>query len=281
MGEALNPAEGVEPTSGAQPDSSQLRVPDAGSEALASFWRWHFELFNLFGFIGAVVLGADEVRKVAAQALAETSHEDKERERWESVLQDGKTTQKRLLIHRQAILEMMLSRATDNFLTYLSDVLATVFRTKPETLKSGRQVRIDFVLEHEGMTELVSALAERTVEDLSYRGVAELADYVETMGLPLFAERDDMQRAIRIVETRNLIVHNRTVVNGRFASRVGVDAVGQLLSLETAPVFDDMEFLAGSAIAIDERAVAKFNLPVAEIRQKEAGSEGDEEAPSR
>lgn len=123
--------------------------------------------------------------------------------------------------HRQLLLQMLLTRAADAFLLYVSAVLAVVFRSRPATLRSSEQVKVDFVLAHQTMEELVADLAERRVTALSYQGMVELVESLrERLGLALFANRNDLDRAVRIVETRNLIVHNRGVVNRRFLSRV-------------------------------------------------------------
>jgi hypothetical protein len=77
--------------------------------------------------------------------------------------------------HRGMFLEMMLSRATENFLTYVTELLTLVFRTRPETLRTSETVRLDAILKHVNMEDLIHELAERRVNQLSYQGMRDLA----------------------------------------------------------------------------------------------------------
>jgi hypothetical protein len=91
----------------------------------------------------------------------------------------------------------------------------------------------------------------------------------QRLSLPLFTSEPDLTRAIRIVEMRNLIVHNRAVINRRFLSQVrDFDGdEGDRLKL-TVDILDEADLLAESAAALDQRAVEKFGLP-ALIRRQE------------
>jgi hypothetical protein len=89
---------------------------------------------------------------------------------------------------------------------------------------------------------------------------AYLAD---RLGLKLFEDSEGLNRAVRILETRNLIVHNWAVVNRLLLSRIpGYPASeGQRLEFQVDPIFDDAEFLAHCVADIDPRAAEKFGLP--------------------
>ena len=79
----------------------------------------------------------------------------------------------------------------------------------------------------------------------------------------LFEQNDDLRRAIQIVEVRNLIVHNRAIVNNLIVSRLpdlGLN-VGDPLELEYDQLWSDILFLAGSVADIDKRASQKWGLP--------------------
>ena len=114
------------------------------------------------------------------------------------------------------------------------------------------------------MEELVAWLAERRVERLAYQGMSTLAeDLSERLGLSLFGEPEDAGRAIRIVEIRNLIVHNRAVVNRVFLSRVPDYPAkeGDRIEIDVDDLFEDVQFLAGLCFDLDRRAAEKFGLP--------------------
>jgi hypothetical protein len=97
----------------------------------------------------------------------------------------------------------------------------------------GQRLRpIDTILEHAAMDDLLASLVERRVNDLSFKGIRALADYLsDRLAFDLFDSQDDLQRAVRIVEIRNLIAHNRglstasssfawsTATNPRWANR--------------------------------------------------------------
>ena len=121
------------------------------------------------------------------------------------------------------------------------------------------------VLEYKNMDDLVAALAEARVNSLSYKGMRNLSKYLsERLGFRLFSDSEAENCAIEIVELRNLIVHNRGVVNRIVASRLpSLSAgIGKPVPLDPAKVFSDLIFLIHSARDIDGRAADKFDLPL-------------------
>jgi hypothetical protein len=160
---------------------------------------------------------------------------------------------------------MVLTRGVDSFLTYLSELFSLVFRSRPETLRSREQIRVEDVLEHESMDDVVAFLSERRVGRLAYAGLRDLAKEVESdLGLALFPEPGALDRAVSIVEARNLIAHNRGVINAIYLRRTSGDGiVGERIRIDLDFVFGSLEFLVDAAGAVDNRAVCKFRLPVA------------------
>jgi hypothetical protein len=168
-----------------------------------------------------------------------------------------------VITHKQLLMELLLCRAVDNFLTYLSEILALIYRSRPEMLRSNETIRLEVILEYETMDDLITFLVEKRVNDLSYQGIQKLADYLSNkLGFDLFERSNDLDTAIRIIETRNIIVHNRAVINDRFLSRVQNFplGVGEHLHLNHSGVFEDFMFLSQSAKNIDAQAIGKFKL---------------------
>jgi hypothetical protein len=168
--------------------------------------------------------------------------------------------------YKPLTLQMMLCRAVDNYLTYMKDLLALIFRTRPETLKSSETERLDFVLQYSTMEELISALSEKRVEELSYRSMQDLHNYLDKeLGFRLF-NKEELDNAVRINLIRNIIVHNRGIVNRIFISKLPANSPANLLKqgepvkLNEADVKDDIKFLFDSASDIDMRATKKFGL---------------------
>lgn len=161
------------------------------------------------------------------------------------------------------VMEMMLVRGADNFLTYISELLALVFTSRPETLKSAETVKLEEILQHATMDDLVKRLAERRVERLSYQGMKDLQkDLTERLSFEIFPSSEPLSRAMRIIEIRNLLVHNRGIVNRTFQTRTGDSSsmIGGLFKLSPRLVISDLDFLAESVLDIDERAALKFGL---------------------
>jgi len=159
---------------------------------------------------------------------------------------------------------MAFCAGVDNFLTYISEVLTLIYRTKPEALRSSQTIKTEEVLRHKCMSDLVSALAERRVYELAYKGMADLnGELSRTLGFQLFTKASELQRAVTIVELRNLAVHNRSVVNAVFLSRARLKGlkVGKEIPMNAEMLLAAVNFLGAIVTGIDERAGEKFDLP--------------------
>jgi hypothetical protein len=78
-------------------------------------------------------------------------------------------------IHSQYLAEMELCRAVNSFQTYLAELLTMIFEEKPETLKSKKTVTREFCVEHYAADDLISALAEQTVTELTYQSLKDFS----------------------------------------------------------------------------------------------------------
>lgn len=228
-------------------------------------------LLGFISFVSGLALRADEVVRVAAKALYDERADEAERTKYQKQIERGAgTTEALRLYYRQLVLQMTLSRATDNYLSYVSELLSLVFQTKPETLRSSEQVRLDEVLRHSSMDELIGSLSERRVERLAYLGMADLADDLEEkLGFALFETEEDLQGAIRVNAIRNLVVHNRAIINAKFVEQLPQyeGQQGQSLELDVDEVFGDITFLTRIVCETDGRAAKKFVLPRPHTRE--------------
>lgn len=179
-----------------------------------------------------------------------------------------------LKVYANLIAEMLWCRGVDNFLTYVSQLLGLVFRTRPETLKSSKTETLEIILEFRSMEELVNHLADKRVYDLAFRGMRKLrAALLRELDFDLFPVGERLDRAILIIEDRNLIVHNRNVINEVYVRRTGADwaragakqGVGLLCAQRC------MRFLAHAVVDIDGRAIEKFRLPVESVTDECTG----------
>jgi hypothetical protein len=162
------------------------------------------------------------------------------------------------------VLEMIFCRSIDNFLNYVSELLALIFTTRPEALKSNEKISIQEVLQYRDREELLGALTERRVIGLSFNGLAMLDEELDkTLNFPLFPDSASRERATFLVEQRNLAAHNRCVVNRRYLARVpsATEKLGDRIVFEPKSVVDALGFLIDSIDEIDVRAEIKFGIP--------------------
>jgi hypothetical protein len=251
-------------------DPAREDVPDVPKVLTGPCGRFvvgHYELVGFIGFVASLATRAHEVQRIARKALAEVDGDDRPSDDQGSAL----TTLRK---YRHLVLEMGYVRAVDNYLMFLSDLLALLYAERPETLRvvprdarrgaTGESVPIETIFEHSTMEELVDSLVERRVTDLSFKGLRALSDYLaDRLGFSLFEDDESYARATRIVETRNVIVHNRGAVTRLYLARVGTTnrAVGEVIELDVDEFFADLNFLARSSFDIDVRAVSKWSLP--------------------
>jgi hypothetical protein len=179
--------------------------------------------------------------------------------------------------HSSLIAELLISRMVDNFLAYIGDLLNLIFRTRPETLRSAEKEQLDFILQFSSMEELIHALAEKRVERLAFSTQELFSYFEEKLGFVLFEVEDTKEKAVRIIETRNIIVHNRSIVSSTFKKRVPNHPanLGDRLNLTMLDMREYDAFLMHAVFDIDRRTVAKFKLPYRHLRLPPFESEQD------
>src|SRR5579862_1032313 len=87
-------------------------------------------------------------------------------------------------------------------------------------LQPDKQMTYRFCIEHHIAGDLISAIAEKTVMELTHQSLDVLAKYFERkLNLVLFTKKADLAKAALTVDVRNLITHNRGIVNRLFMQR--------------------------------------------------------------
>ncbi len=214
-------------------------------------------------FLKWVVVSAihldDAVRDIAkSERLAGRTDESLRRE-----LAVGAGASRKLGMYYRLMTEMALSRAVDSYLTYLSELLSLIFRASPGSLRSSEEVKLDFVLAHPTRAGLIKAIIDRKVNQLSYQGMRSLSEFLSRrLGFELFQDKHSLERAVLLVEVRNLIVHARGIVNDTFIQRVAKPPVprGKQMRFTINDVQAHIAFLAGSVSDIEGRAHDKFGI---------------------
>ena len=256
--------------------TGSVRMKEGSKKSTPSVTDAFMHFYSEMGRVDAffkLVIGLSEqvdlVRLGAARIKHEFEHGLQGAE-LEGRLEELKSTgaKNAVMAHKRLILELMTCRHIDNYLSYVSHILADIFRAKPETLRSNEQVRLDFVLAHESMPELVADIAERQVNKLSYQGMAELASYLkERIGLEAFRDESNMATVVSAIEKRNLIVHARGIVNKVYLKKVPAEnyQVGTLLPLDPDMGKEIVEAMHESVRVIDAQAIQKFRVPKAKF----------------
>ena len=233
------------------------------SEAVVRFCDESSLLINFITGVSEMAGTLDEIGAITVTALRTFGVRSTDAQHQIKHAEHGFGARAKLGTYWQLMLQTVLCRAIDNTLIYVSDLLTLIFTTRPETLRSNETVTLEFILKHKDQEELINALAERKVNKLSYQGMKDLARYVaDTLGLDMFSGPEELNKAIRLNEMRNLIVHNRGIVNKTFLSRVPDSrlSLGDRVTLDFKELVDDMMFLINVVHDMEMRAIAKFRI---------------------
>lgn len=239
--------------------------PDPCTDPYADYYVYSMRLVGASMFILRLATACDEfVQSINERAdshspQTDANHYQAERESATDAKEMFKAYQKHLPIY----LEANYCRGVDNFLSFVSQLLSLVFLTKPETLRSDQKISIADALVHTTMDDLVKHIAEETVHRLSYRGFGDLNDWAaKRLGFRFIEDDATVAMVVRILETRNLLVHNRGIVNREFIRRTQEQLEeGHGLNVTVHSISADLTLLDRQAIDIEKRAQVKFGLP--------------------
>ena len=200
-----------------------ITAPKVGTPAAEEYYRVHFRIEQYLNWVIWMAGTMDHMSEIARKALISVEENSKEKKK----LEKGERTRKKMVDvlkeNRQFFLELINNRYIDNYINYLSELLAFIFQQRPETLRSSDQIEIASVLQHDTLEEFIRAEAERRVERLSYKSFGDLMDFFQSrFNLHLFAE-EKIPLIVEAIEVRNISVHNRCIINKRFCRRTGVD----------------------------------------------------------
>lgn len=160
---------------------------------------------------------------------------------------------------------MILTRIVDNFLTYLTEVLEVIFRCQPNLLRgSDDGYKLEFILGHTTMDDLLASIAESKVESLSRQSMKNLAEYFKkTLNVEVFRNQDELRDGVKLNEVRNLIVHQRGVVSKRFATKypdLGAEP-GDIIGVDKELAFAAMDLFRLAVMNTDINASQRYKFP--------------------
>ena len=147
-----------------------LALPDLGTPCLESFYKKHILLTRFVAGLLLMFMNHEIHPELSKNLL------DFVKARYQGgPISDKVINESRIFnsgLYKSLIGEIVLCRFVDSFLKYLIDLLALVFKNKPETMKSGQQETLEFILQFSTMEELIAAIAEKRVEEVSFYSMA-------------------------------------------------------------------------------------------------------------
>jgi hypothetical protein len=217
--------------------TSQLRSAGAGGQETEAARRFGDGICELFNLVAAI--GNNSLRLEKAGGTADDDAVG------------------------QVLFDMCLCRAVDLSLTYVSSALRLVYLRQPRALRSSEKVDVNFILQYASMDELVLALLDRKVRALSFQSLSDLdAEVSRRLGLPLFADDCQRDRAVRLVLLRNLIVHNQGIVDQHFMQEYSdAPGIGTRVHIGVDENGKALRFLVDWIMDLDVRLIEKFSLP--------------------
>ena len=141
------------------------------------------------------------------------------------------------------------------------EMASSIFEVRPEALRSQEKISIDEVLRHSSMRDLVEAMAEKKVGELSHKSVTKINAYFDKrLGISLVASEDDLSAIEMLASQRNLVVHNRGKVNRLYKRKVpsSQEEVGADLPVSYEHVVAAAQVLSRSVRHIEEQIIEKF-----------------------
>lgn len=239
-----------------------VRVPSSGTHAAIQFFSSFRQINSFLHYLLRMAGHIENVSKHAHDTLLKFTDDPDEKEKLKNDWDKRDSPIDELKEHRQFLMEVVLVRHVENYLNYLSSLLREIFLSRPEALRSSEKIELETVLRHESIDDLVRTITERKVESLSYSSFSELAEYfMEKFKITLVHE-DDRPLIVDAIETRNISVHNRCILNQRFISRTGgsVDKLGQLRELWIQDIEKIAYKLAESVKAVDSDARKRLRV---------------------
>lgn len=232
------------------------------SKALYVFLKEYNETIEYFLTIIGMAAKMDEIRTAAAKALSDYNNE---KEELCTELENNSAMNR---IRKYEIIQMnqLVNSTVNNFLSYLSDVIQLAIRENPEILKSQEAIKIEEILSFRSYNEILDYIIDKKLTDLSYQGIDKIQEYISNrLGIREFCTSEQKKILKITIESRNIISHNRGIINDIFLSRTNSHErfkfqKGEKLNLR----LDDFEFLALNCLnvtfSIDQMICEKFRI---------------------
>ncbi len=169
--------------------------------------------------------------------------------------------------HSIVLGEMVFCRGVNSFLTYLADLMTLIYGKYPKKLPANKETTYWYCIDHHLSGDLITALAEQTVMELTHQRPDALAKYFKNnLDLGLFTKDADSANAALCVDIRNIITHNRGIINHFFIQRNPrfANDFGKRVVLGEHERVEMLGALGFCARQLDIRAIKMFGLETIE-----------------
>ncbi|MEE8343205.1 MAG: hypothetical protein V3R51_05325 [Gammaproteobacteria bacterium] len=237
-------------------------MPRTGSTAYLDFLQSFRKVNSFLDYILRMVAHIESVANTAHETLLKGAT-PKKKAQLERDWKNRKSPLDELKKNRQFFMEIIVVRHVENYLNYLSSMLREIFVSRPETLRSSEKIDLETVLRHGSINDLVLTIAERKVENLTYSSIQDLEEFFSERFHLKLIEDDQRKVLVDAIETRNISVHNRCVINKRYIARTGNKSLpeGSLRDLGYGDVKKFAKLFATSVASIDKDARKRLKVP--------------------
>lgn len=240
-----------------------VEFPERGTESLARYCEHAFSTYSIYHFIAHVAALADAMPVHLKQII----DEDKKPEELPSPIEIATSSPGPNIIqlrrYSKHLSQLMASRLVDNFQCYISEILRECFTTERRVLHSSEpSLSLEYVFGFSDIDELFQDVIDAKVNALSYKGFGELTRWCQSRGIPIQLQDELHTKVSNLIAIRNLIAHNRGIVDKRFVeiTDLGGLVVGKPYEVTIEDFRSTFNTLGEAVSEIDNSTRAKFQL---------------------
>lgn len=170
--------------------------------------------------------------------------------------------------HSQDFIEMIFSRLINNFQIYIVDLIREILQVKPEILINNQPtISISQVLKADTIGVLIQEAIESKVATLANKGFGYIEEWCVSNGIPITVANDLKPDIIEFIAIRNIIVHNRCLVDEKYLKAVPSTKykLGELRKLNLDVLFHAINTLGDIVSQTDQNSINKYSLEKTEI----------------
>lgn len=156
---------------------------------------------------------------------------------------------------------ILYSSFTDNFETYLSDLLFEIFLAKPETLKSEQTVTITEVLNCSDIQDFINYWAKQKIGKLqkgSVKGFIEDTKQIKNLAI---LGKEEIKEIDKLLQIRHLFSHRNGIVDDKFLKFYpNIATLNNEFNMPMSDIVVKLEYLIGIVNKIDVAAIQEYSL---------------------